>query len=207
MPSIQSTSCTTTKPWPLLTGEQQKLKHSLSGLDSFHATQACLGSEQQTGLAIDERTKKICLIQVEKQAIHRRLIPYIDLLGAEVIEDGYGLSSTFESVGECTAQRAISQSATSATRASSFALLPNRQKAAKVTVIALKLTLREPISNDTTVGVSLLNPVHVVKFLSKETPRGSTAHRAALDKANHWYKLILTLLHLESLRNTSLLLG
>src|SRR5690606_38470560 len=88
----------TVKIWPFLSSESQKLQHALSGLGDFLATQSCLGADKRSGLAIDESTKKLCLLKISGEKnnakIERNIFRYPDILGSEVIEDGYIVAST-----------------------------------------------------------------------------------------------------------------
>lgn len=172
------------------------MQHALSGLSDFSATQSCLGSGRRTGLAIDENARNLCLLKITDTQIERRIFLYRDLLGSEVVEDGYIIASTS---GRGTGLPPSNQ--VSAERIS------RSHSSHDVELVALKLILNEVGRDEQQVedGDSSRQPgetlVHIVRFLHKSTPREGQAHRSALTKAHDWHRLILALMHIVSIQS------
>ena len=70
--------------------QENAIEHCLSRAKNFTATQQIIGvNKKLTGLAIDENTKKICLIKVNKDMSSARMIcSYNELLYVAIIKDG-----------------------------------------------------------------------------------------------------------------------
>ena len=63
------------------------MEEKLNGLDNFNATQKVI-PDVKTGLAIDEKRKKICLIKYNNGNIALDTMPYNDVLASEISENG-----------------------------------------------------------------------------------------------------------------------
>lgn len=64
--------------------DKRDMETKLINESNFTATQKIIGEDGKTGLAIDERRKKIGLITLN----HIDVIPYNDILSSEIFEDG-----------------------------------------------------------------------------------------------------------------------
>jgi hypothetical protein len=172
------------------------MNHALSGLGDFLATKSCLGSGKRTGLAIDEGSRKLCLLKISDTKIERHIFRYPDLLGCEIVEDGYIVASTSGLNAGLPALRQPPRGLNNHARASH-----------SVELVALKLVFNacEPISqSDNSSGAEQPKEtlIHIVRFLHKSTPRDSNAHKAALATANDWYRLIMALMQLVSIQSS-----
>lgn len=166
------------KIWSFWAGEQQKLEIIASGLDKFPISQWCMGADKKTGVALNEIGQRLCLLNVEEDMLHRRLFNFTDFLGSEIVEDGYVLASTMGAP-----------------------VVARKSSEGTVKMVAFKLVLRapQPIPAGAPDRV-----IHIVKFLAKESSRGSEAHKVALDRAEHWHRLVMAFLHIEGLRKNPL---
>jgi ribosomal protein L40E len=168
---VQATR-STVKKWPLWATDERKIQLALANLEGFTASKWFLSSDGTTGFALDESADKVCLIEAEKEVVHRQVYGYRDILGAEVIEDGVILATTSGPAGG-TARGAT------ATRRSE-----------RVQSVAVKIV----INNRTTL-------IHLVKFLHKEQQRGSSSHQAARARAFDCYNLLVAIVNLIKLMN------
>lgn len=180
------------KMWSFWAGEPQKKSTIAAGLTDFYPTQWCFGADKLSGVALDESAQILCLLRVVGDQLHRRLFAYHDILGSEVVEDGYIVSSTSGSAGSGRGgQGSLPQG-----------LSQRLRTGETIGLLAFKLVLNAIANSSETGTPDTL--IHIVKFICKPTTRGSSAHQAALDKADHWHRLILAFLHIEDLKNRPL---
>src|SRR5690606_18604892 len=59
----------------------------LNALPDFTPTQHIMGCDGNSGLAVDEPRKKLCLISSGVAGVSERIISYKDILSAELFED------------------------------------------------------------------------------------------------------------------------
>jgi hypothetical protein len=166
------TTRSTVKKWPLWATDERKIQIALAGLEGFTASRWFLSSDGSTGFAIDESNDQVCVIQAEKEVVHRQVFSYRDVLGAEVIEDGFILATTSGPVG------GTARAATAAPRSQ------------RVQSLAVKIV----INNRTTL-------IHLIKFLYKEHQRGSSSHQASRARAFDCYNLMVAIINLVKLMN------
>lgn len=194
-PPVLSPPISTVKIWPFLSGDSQKMNHALSGLGDFLATKSYLGSGKRSGLAIDEGSRKLCLLKISDTKIERHVFRYDELLGCEVVEDGYIIAST-----------SGLNAGLPPLRQSPRGLNNHARTSHAVELVALKLVFNAvapvtPNNNSNRAEQAKETLIHIVRFLHKSTPRDSGAHKAALAKANDWYRLIMALMQLVSLQS------
>ena len=194
-PLVLMPPVSTVRIWPFLSGESQKLNHALSALGDFLPTQACLGSGKRSGLAIDEGSRQLCLLKISDTKIERHIFRYADILGCEIVEDGYIIASTSGLNAGLPALRQPPRGLNNHARTSHSVELV----ALKLVFNAVEQTIHRDNSNDTQQPGETL--VHIVRFLHKSTPRQSSTHKAALAKANDWYRLIMALMQLISIQS------
>ena len=65
-----------------------EMEEKLNGLKNFNATQKVMGVDGNTGLAIDEKGKEICVIKYNNGNIALDTMPYKDVLASEISENG-----------------------------------------------------------------------------------------------------------------------
>ncbi|MBC7490103.1 MAG: hypothetical protein H7240_09285 [Glaciimonas sp.] len=154
------------------------------------------------GLAIDDRMRRLCLFNLDKATIHRQMADFPDIVRIEVIEDGRILRST----------PATNSPSHTTTQPATLKQWPQDQSPRtpgdSVDMVAIKLTIegkafsasRLPTAPPLTSDVGQQHAVHIIKVLDKKVSRGSSTHRDALDKASHWFKVMLALQHIGSLK-------
>ena len=85
--------------------KKKAMEGHLGRLAEFSATQTVMASDGNTGLAIDEERKKICLLAIEDRsrpffikngqlAVVSRVLSYRDVLSSQIFEDGITITRT-----------------------------------------------------------------------------------------------------------------
>ena len=151
--------------------------------DSFPSTQHTNGIAYETGLAINEKNKMICLIDNRNETASSRVFSYKDLLSAEIFEDNETVTSTVRSsqIGGAL----IGGIALGGIGAVIGGLSGKTKTSGKVQKIVLRLVV-----NDTK------NPLHEIYFLNWESgiDKKTDFYKEAMQKARHWHSLIEVLI-------------
>lgn len=153
----------------------------LDHLEDFTATQKVMGEDGNTGLAIDEKRKKICLIDHTQQNITTRVFLYRDLLSSEIFEDGAIITRTVR-----TSQLGgalIGGLALGGVGAIIGGLSGRTQTSGKVNKLDLRLTV-----NDTE------KPLHDINFLNIPIKKSDILYEHAIQQARHWHGLLEVLI-------------
>lgn len=156
----------------------RKLVDSQNGFKSSHyMTKIPLSTNIPAGLAVDDSTKKLCVIHGD--AI--RLYDYKEIIESEVIIDGKSVTKTSRAsqfVGT-----AIGGVLAGGVGAIIGGLSGSTSTKEKVKGVSLKL-----IVNDTE------NPVHLIDFIEL-TNTGSTIPEQALEEAKSWHDLLSVIIN------------
>jgi hypothetical protein len=150
-------------------------------IEGFSATQKVIGSDGNTGLAIDEQREKICLIEYKEQNITTRVLAYKDLLSSEIFEDGATVTKTVRS--SQLGGALLGGLALGGVGAIIGGLSGKTQTSGKIKKVELRLTV-----NDTQ------NPLHDINLLNTETKKDSLFYKQAIQQARHWHGLLEVLI-------------
>ncbi|WP_119966699.1 SHOCT domain-containing protein [Simplicispira lacusdiani] len=161
--------------------KKKAMDDHLGGIKDFSTTQKVIGSDGNTGLAIDEQRKKICLIDHRQQNVTTRVFVYKNLLSSEIFEDGATVTKTVRS--SQLGGALIGGLALGGVGAIIGGLSGKTQTSGKIKKIDLRLTV-----NDTT------NPLHDINFLDLETKKDGFIYKQAIQQARHWHGLIEVLI-------------
>lgn len=138
-----------------------------------------MGVKKRIGLVIDEKRKKICLIDGISKDVEPKIIFYQDLLAVELLEDGETITKTVRSsqIGGVL----IGGLALGGIGAVIGGLSGQTETTGKVGKIILRL-----IVND------MAKPIHEIYFLNLENGIGkkSIRYQDAIKKARHWHGLM-----------------
>lgn len=161
--------------------KKKAMEIHLSRVDNFNTTQKIMGADGNTGMAIDEQSKKVCLISSRQKSVSLRVVSYKDLLSSELFEDGATVTKTVRSsqIGGAL----IGGLALGGVGAIIGGLSGKTQTSGKVKKIDLRLTI-----NDTK------SPLHDVCFLNLETKKDSSLYRQVIQQARHWHGLVEVLI-------------
>ena len=160
-----------------ISNKQKSMETQLARIHNFRATQKVMGADGNTGLAIDEHRKSVCLINNRQKNVSLRFCSYKDLLSSEVFEDGITVTKTVRSsqVGGALLGGLV----LGGVGAIIGGLSGKTQTSGKVKSIDLRLTI-----NDTK------GPLHNVNFLVSETEKNNSIYQSAIQQARHWHGLI-----------------
>ena len=144
----------------IISKKQEAMDKELEGLSNFSATQKIMGNDGNTGFAIDEKNKKICLIEYTNQNVTTRIFPYKDLLSSEIIENGTTITKVIRSSQISSA--VIGGLAFGSVGAVISGLSGKTNTLGRVKRIDLKLTVND-----------IKKPIHIINFLNLETKKDS----------------------------------
>ncbi len=161
--------------------KKKAMDDHLGIIKDFSATQKIMGSDGNTGLAIDEQRKKICLIDHRQHNVTTRVFVYKDLLSSEIFEDGATVTKTVRS--SQLGGALIGGLALGGVGALIGGLSGKTQTSGKVKRVDLRLTV-----NDTKY------PLHDINFIDLETKKDGFLYKQAIQQARHWHGLIEVLI-------------
>lgn len=154
----------------------------LIGIEDFTTSQKVMGYDNNTGIAIDEQRKKVCLIDHDLlQNVISRIVDYKDLLSCELFEDGITITKTVRS--SQLGGALIGGIALGGVGAIIGGLSGKTLSFDKVNRVDLRL-----IINDTK------NPLHDINFMNIETKKDSLIYKYSIQQARHWHGLIEVLI-------------
>jgi len=154
-------------------------------LNDFIPTEVC----NVTGILLDSNRKKFCIPNAYKANafIHTgfsyKVFTHKDIISAEIVEDEDSITKTQRK--SQLAGVAVGGALLGGAGAIIGGLSGSKRTKAIVTKIELKL-----IVND------MEQPNYSISFLSKETKRGSSAHKAAMKLAEKWYGMFQVLINM-----------
>jgi len=141
---------------------------------NFIPSQMFMGADGLSGLAVNETTRKICLLKSPSSA--PRIIPITDLIGSYFIKNG-----TLFGAGKRSYPNEIVE-------------LSNEFQRKKDALIK---SLHMAASNGKTQRIDVLvvfhdqnDPFHVVNFLDMETKEGGILFEKAMSTATHWHYVL-----------------
>lgn len=149
-----------------------------AALPEYSATQSYEPAiwESTSGISIDERRMKICLI--DHTAVNPyRVISYADVLESEVVEDGYSVTKTGR--GSQIVRGAIGAAVLGPVGLVVGALSGKKTTKDKISNVDLRVIVKDTV-----------RPIHTIKFLKEETPKGSFAYKTANENAQRWQAIL-----------------
>jgi hypothetical protein len=130
----------------------------------FRPTQKLIGTDQRTGMAIDEQSKRVCLISEPYGRATLKMLPYRDVLESEVVENGVSVTKT--SRGSQVGGALLGGLVLGGVGAVIGGLSARKTTTNKVTSVDLRVVV-----NDTR------EPVHMLRFPNRT-------------QADHWHALV-----------------
>lgn len=156
---------------------RHRMSRSLNELPDFHASQEVMGEKGDTGLAIDERRKRLCFITDGRKGVEHRVVSYADVISSEVIEDGSTV--TRASRGSQLGGAVVGGALLGGVGAIIGGLSGTRISTGTVRQVSLRVTVSDTSS-----------PTHEVGFLKMETNKPGAVYDAAMKTASHWQGVI-----------------
>ncbi len=161
--------------------KKKDMESRLNSLSDFSPTQQFMGCDGNSGLAVDEPRKKICLITNSAGGVSERIISYKDILSAELFEDGTSVTRTVRSsqVGGAVVGGLL----LGGVGAIIGGLSGKTETSGKIKRIDLRL-----IVNDTNA------PLHDVAFMNTESKKDGIIYTQANKQARRWHGIVEVLI-------------
>jgi hypothetical protein len=155
---------------------KQEMELRLKSLPDFNPTQQIMGCDGNSGLAVDESRKNICLITNNGVTVSQRVIGYKDIVSAELFEDGTTVTKTMRSsqVGGAVVGGLLF----GGLGALVGGLTGKTETSGKVKRIDLRL-----IVNSTN------EPLHDVAFMNVEGKKDGIIYTQAIQAGRRWYAI------------------
>jgi len=160
-----------------------------SDLEGFYPSQIVFSIDNQTGIAIDEKSKNVCLLNnpvksfgyFDIRLVQRLIIPYKDILEVAILEDGDSITKTSR-----TSQ--IAGAIIGDIMLGGLGLLIGSLTGAKRTSSRVSnLDVRLIINNTK-------SPVWSIAFIRSETPKNGIVYKKASEQSNNLHGLIKVLM-------------
>lgn len=161
--------------------KKEEMELKLKSLPEFYPTQQVMGCDGNSGLAVDEPRKKICLITNNGTIVSQRIISYKDIFSVEIFEDGTSVTKTMRSsqIGGAV----VGGFLLGGVGAIIGGLSGKTETSGKIKRIALRL-----IVNDTNA------PLHDVAFMNIEGKKDGTIYTHAIQLARRWHGIVEVLI-------------
>ncbi|MEE2025048.1 SHOCT domain-containing protein [Alkalimonas mucilaginosa] len=160
---------------------KEKMEKRLKIQPNFKPTQKIMAENGLAGIAIDENSKKICLIDNSGPHVTTRTFSYKDVLSCEIFSDGDSITKTYRTSQAGGAL--VGGLLLGGVGAIIGGLSGSKKNIEKVKTIDLRIVV-----NDTN------KPTHDVNLMDIETKKNSFIHKAAMEKARHWHSLVAVLI-------------
>lgn len=160
---------------------KQEMESKLKSLPDFNPTQQVMGCDGNSGLAVDEKRKKICLITNNGASVSQRVIYYKDIFSVELFEDGTSVTKTVRSsqIGGAVVGGLL----LGGVGALVGGLSGKTETSGKIKRIDLRL-----IVNDTNA------PLHDVAFMNVEGKKDGIIYTQAIQVARRWHGIVEVLI-------------
>ncbi len=161
--------------------KKESMVEKLSSLHDFSSTQKIMGDDGNSGIAVDEKRKKVCLIKQSGEGVKLDVISYQDILSSEIFEDGVTITKTVRSsqLGGVL----IGGLVLGGVGAIIGGLSGKTAAADKVNKIDLRITVNRTST-----------PNHDINFMNIEVKKQATVYTSAMEQARHWHGLLEVLI-------------
>ncbi len=161
--------------------KKKDMESRLNALPDFSPTQQVMGCDGNSGLAVDEPRKRICLIINSGAGISERIISYKDILSVELFEDGTSITKTVRSsqIGGAVVGGLV----LGGVGAIIGGLSGKTETSGKIKRVDLRL-----IVNDTKA------PLHDVAFMNVEGKKDGIIYTQAIQQARRWHGIVEVLI-------------
>ena len=166
--------------------DKSELSRYLSGVKDFTPAKEFMGVDGTSGIALDEKARKICLIG-KNGNFSSRVFSHQEILSSEIAEDGVQIvkysrrSMVEDSIREEQPAEQPDESDGSEWGAEEQAAFQNAPATVK------KITLHVMVADTQ-------NPNHAVTFSNSEFERGSVNHNISLAAARQWHSRLCILM-------------
>jgi len=157
--------------------KKKRMEEMLASLEDFTPNQKIMGNDGNSGIAVDEGRKKVCLIKQTSENIELDVLTYRDILSSEVFEDGVTITKTVRTsqIGGAL----IGGLALGGLGAIIGGLSGKTTSSDTITRIDLRITV-----NRTS------HPIHDINFMNVKGKKNGFLYKAAIKDARHWHGLL-----------------
>jgi len=165
----------------LTSNKRKKMESNLNSITDFSPSEKIIGCDGNTGLAIDEQQKKICLIMCNGPSATNKIIPYKEILSVEILEDGTTVTKTSRSsqIGSA----AIGGLLFGGAGAVIGGLTGKTETIGKIGNVTLHIVIND-----------IASPTHDVCFMNVEGKRTGIIYKQAIQNARYWKGIIEVLI-------------
>ena len=160
---------------------KKAMSEYIKNIPDFNVTQEIMGEDGITGIAYDDRHKKVCLIKRIGNDYKKRLFSYKDILSTEILEDGNSITKTAR--GSQIGGALIGGLALGPVGLLLGGLSGKRKSIDKIKRVDLQI-----IINDSS------DPRHLVNFLNLECKKDSFLYKNSIELARQWHAIIEVLI-------------
>lgn len=168
------------------TDNKPALSKYLAEITDFSSTKEFMGVDGVSGIAMDEKSRKICLISYKGQ-FSSRVISHQEILATEIVEDGYQIAkvSRRSLVDESSQKEIEPEDAEELGNGDSEAdnITATHDIHSKVEKIELHVTV-----------ANMQEPIHTVTFSNIENERDSANYNISLTAARQWHSRLCILI-------------
>ena len=154
----------------------------LSAQSDFSPSHKVMGEDGNSGIAVDEGRKKVCLINKHVVGSELDILSYRDILSSEVFEDGETVTKTAR-VSQL-GGTLIGGLVLGGVGAVIGGLTGKKISSGKVKKIDLRITVNRT-----------KNPIHDINFMDVECKKGGYLYNQAMKKARHWHGVMEVLIN------------
>jgi len=166
----------------IITSSNKKaMSERIKSIPNFIVTQEIMGNDGLTGIAYDDKNKKVCLINKNGNDFNQKLFSYRDILSSEILEDGNSITKT-----ERGSQ--IGGALIGGLALGPVGLLIGGLTGKKKSIDKIKRVDIQIIVNDTT------KPRHLINFLNTESKKDSFIYKSSIETARQWHAIIEVLI-------------
>ncbi len=160
---------------------KKEMESKLKSLPDFNLTQQIMGCDGSSGLAVDEKRQKVCLITNNRASVSQRIISYKDIFSVELFEDGNSVTKTVRSsqIGGAVVGGLL----LGGVGAVIGGLSGKTETSGKIKRIDLRL-----IVND------MSAPLHDVAFMNVEEKKDGIIYTHAIQVARRWHGIVEVLI-------------
>ena len=168
------------------TDNKPAISKYLAGMKDFLSTKEFMGVDGASGIAIDEKSRKICLIS-NKGRFFSRVISHQEILSTEIVEDGYQIAKVSrrslvdESIQE---EMELEDTGESSSEVSDT---DNKTATHDLHHTVGKIALNVIVAN-------MQDPIHTVVFSDNASERGSVNYNISLTAARQWHSRLCILI-------------
>lgn len=76
---------------------QEAIEGKIKSITGFTATQKFVNQDATSAIAIDEKSKRVCIVKAEGDDVKTKTIRHKDILSSEIFEDGQSIVKTVRS--------------------------------------------------------------------------------------------------------------